>query len=74
LALDAFLSQSVIDAIEPTFTGNLLKQVHLVAAQLAQGTRDSAIGRFAKRFALVRVTLELGHQYGLLPLAIEQIE
>jgi putative DNA primase/helicase len=73
-ALDAFLSRLVVDAADPDFAGNLSKQVHLVAAQLAQGTIDSAIGRVAKRFALVQVTLGLAHKYGLLPLAIEQIE
>ena len=73
-ALDAFLSRLVIDAADPTFAGNLSKQVHLVAAKLAEGTIDSAIGRIAKRFALVQVALGLAHKYELLPFAIEQIE
>ena len=73
-ALDAFLSRLVIDATDPTFAGNLSKQVHLVAAKLAEGTIDSAIGRIAKRFALVQVALGLAHKYELLPFAIEQIE
>jgi putative DNA primase/helicase len=74
MALDAFLARLVVDAEDPAFAGNLAQQVHSIAAQLAQGTRDSAIGRVAKRFALVRVTLELAHQYGLLPFPVEQIE
>ena len=73
-ALDAFLSRLVIDTADPTFAGNLSKQVHLVAAKLAEGTIDSAIGRIAKRFALVQVALGLAHKYELLPFAIEQIE
>jgi putative DNA primase/helicase len=73
-ALDAFLSRLVIDAADPTFAGNLSKQVHLIAAKLAEGTVDSAIGRIAKRFALVQVALGLAHKYGLLPFAIEQVE
>jgi putative DNA primase/helicase len=74
MALDAFLSRLVVDAEDPTFAGNLAKQVHLVAAQLAQGMIDSAIGRVAKRFALVQVVLGLAHKYGLLPFPIEEIE
>jgi putative DNA primase/helicase len=74
MALDAFLSRLVVDAEDPTFAGNLAKQVHLVAAQLAQGTSDSAIGRVAKRFALVQVVLGLAHQYGLLPFPVAEIE
>jgi putative DNA primase/helicase len=73
-ALDAFLSRLVVDAADPTFAGNLSKQVHLVAAKLAEGTIDSAIGRVAKRFALVQVVLGLAHKYGLLPFPIEEIE
>jgi uncharacterized protein (DUF927 family) len=73
-ALDAFLSNLVVECQEPTFAGNLWKQVHLVAAKLAEGTIDSAIGRVAKKFALVQVVLGLAHKYDLLPLPIEDIE
>jgi putative DNA primase/helicase len=73
-ALDAFLSRLVVDATESNFTGNFAKQTHLIAAKLAEGTSDSAIGRVAKRFALVQVALGLAHQYGLLPFPVEQIE
>jgi putative DNA primase/helicase len=73
-ALDAFLSRLVIDATDPAFVGNLSKQVHLVAAKLAEGTSDSAIGRVAKRFALVQVVLGLAHKYALLPFPVEDIE
>ncbi|AFY93146.1 DUF927 domain-containing protein [Chamaesiphon minutus] len=73
-ALDAFLSRLVVDTAEPTFAGNLSKQVHLVAAKLAEGTKDNAIGRVAKRFALVQVSLGLAHKYGLLPFDVEQVE
>ena len=71
-ALDAFLSRLVIDAADPSFVGNLTKQVHLVAAKLSEGTIDSAIGRVAKRFALVQVVLGLAHKYDILPVEIEQ--
>ena len=71
-ALDAFLSRLVIDAADPMFVGNLAKQVHLVAAKLSEGTKDSAIGRVAKRFALVQVLLGLAHKYEVIPLEIEQ--
>ena len=73
-ALDAFLSRLVIDVADPAFVGNLSKQVHLVAAKLSEGTIDSAIGRVAKRFALVQVVLGLAHKYDLLPFGIDQIE
>jgi uncharacterized protein (DUF927 family) len=73
-AFDAFLSRLVIDAADPTFAGKLSKQVYLVAAKLAEGTSNSAIGRVAKRFALVQVVLELAHNYEVLPLPIEQIQ
>lgn len=73
-ALDAFLFQLVIDVTDPTFAGNLSKQVYLTATKLAEGTVDSAVGRVAKRFALVQVALELAHKYGLLPFQIEQID
>jgi putative DNA primase/helicase len=72
-ALDAFLSRLVIDAADPAFVVNLSKQVHLVAAKLAEGTVDSAIGRVANRFALVQVVLGLAHKYDLLPFPVEDI-
>jgi putative DNA primase/helicase len=74
IALDTFLSRLVVDITDPSFASNLSKQVHLVAAKLSEGTIDSAIGRVAKRFALVQVSLGLAHKYGLLPFPIEQIE
>jgi putative DNA primase/helicase len=74
IALDAFLSHLVNDMGDPTFASNLSKQVHLTASQLAQGTIDAAIGRVAKRFALVQVSLGLAHKYGLLPFPVEEIE
>ena len=73
-ALNAFLSRLVVECHDPTFAGNVSKQVHLVAAKLAEGTIHSAIGRVAKRFALVQVALGLAHKYGLLPFLVEEIE
>jgi putative DNA primase/helicase len=73
-ALDAFLSRLVVDAADPTFASTLSKQVHLIAAKLCEGTKDSAIGRVAKRFALVQVSLGLAHKYDLLPFPVEQID
>ncbi len=73
-ALDAFLSQLVIDIADSTFAGNISKQLHLIAAKLCEGTKDSAIGRVAKRFALVQVSLGLAHKYGLLPFDVKDIE
>jgi putative DNA primase/helicase len=73
-ALDAFLSRLVVDCQDPAFVGNLSKQVHQVAAKLSEGTKDNAIGRVAKRFALLQVSLELAHKYELLPFPIEDIE
>lgn len=72
-ALDAFLSRLVTDIADPSFAGNLSKQLHLTAAKLSEGTKDSAIGRVAKRFALVQVALGLAHKYDLLPFDAEQI-
>jgi putative DNA primase/helicase len=73
-ALDVFLSRMVVDVADRDFVGNLSKQVHLIAATLAEGTKDSAIGRVAKRFALVQVALGLAHKYGLLPFDASQID
>jgi uncharacterized protein (DUF927 family) len=73
-ALDAFLSRLVVDAGNPRFAGNLAKQVQSIAAKLSQDTVDSAIGRVAKRFALVQVALSLAHGYGLIPIPVEQID
>ena len=73
-ALDAFLSRLVVDIADPTFASTLSKQVHLIAAKLCEGTKDSAIGRVAKRFALVQVSLGLAHKYDLLPFPVEQID
>ena len=73
-ALDAFLSRLVVDTTSPKFAGNLSKQVHSIAAKLAQGKQDSAIGRVAKRFALVQVALRLAHTYCLLPFGVEHID
>jgi putative DNA primase/helicase len=73
-ALDAFLSRLVTDVASPQFVGNLSKQVHLIAAKLSEGTIDSAVGRVAKRFALVQVSLGLAHKYGLLPFSIDQVD
>jgi putative DNA primase/helicase len=73
-ALDAFLSNLADDINEPSFTGNLAEKLHLTAAKLAEATSDSAIGRVAKRFALVQVALGLAHKYNLLPFPVEQID
>ncbi len=73
-AMDAFLSQLVVDVTNPTFAGNLSKQVYSIATKISAGTSDSAVGRVAKRFALVQVALELAHKYGLLPFPIDQID
>jgi putative DNA primase/helicase len=73
-ALDTFLSRLVIDIAAPSFAGNLSKQLHLTAAKLSEGNKDSAIGRVAKRFALVQVALGLAHKYDLLPFDVEQID
>jgi putative DNA primase/helicase len=73
-ALDAFLSRLVVDCQDPTFAGNLSKQVHQMAAKLCEGTKNNAVGRVAKRFALLQVSLGLAHKYELLPFPVEQIE
>jgi putative DNA primase/helicase len=72
-ALDAFLSRLVIDIADPSFGGNLSKQLHLTAAKLSEGTKDSVIGRVAKRFALAQIALGLAHKYDLLPFDVEQM-
>jgi putative DNA primase/helicase len=73
-ALDAFLARLVVDCQDPTFAGNLSKQVHQVAAKLCEGTKNNAVGRVAKRFALLQVVLGLAHKYELLPFPVEDIE
>jgi uncharacterized protein (DUF927 family) len=73
-ALDAFLARLVVDCQDPKFAGNLSKQVHEVAAKLCEGTKDNAVGRVAKRFALLQVVLGLAHKYELLPFPVEDIE
>jgi putative DNA primase/helicase len=64
----------VVDCQDPTFALNLSKQVHQVAAKLCEGTKNNAVGRVAKRFALLQVSLGLAHKYELLPFPVEQIE
>jgi uncharacterized protein (DUF927 family) len=73
-AMDAFLGRLVTDATDPKPVGSWAKQTHLIAAQLSEGMSDSAIGRVAKRFALVQVALGIAHGYGLLPFPAEQID
>ncbi len=63
----------VIDIADPSFAGNLSKQLHLTAAKLSEGTKDSVIGRVAKRFALAQIALGLAHKYDLLPFDVEQM-
>jgi len=72
-ALDAFLSRLVLDVADTQFAGQLAKQVYLISAKLSEGTIDSAIGRIAKRFALVQVALGLAHRYDLLPFPADHI-
>lgn len=73
-AMDAYLSRLVVDAQEPMLIGKWSQQLHLLAAKLSSGYTDTAIGRVAKRFALVQVALGLAHSYGLLPFPAEQID
>jgi putative DNA primase/helicase len=73
-ALDAFLVKLVIDKADPQFASNLSKQVYLISAKLCEGTKDTAIARIAKRFALVQVAIGLAHKYGLLPFDIGQVD
>jgi putative DNA primase/helicase len=73
-AMDAFLTELVIDAANPKMVGSWAKQTHLIAAKLSEGMIDSAIGRVAKRFALVQVALGIAHGYGLLPFPADQID
>jgi putative DNA primase/helicase len=73
-AIDCYMTQLVIDKADPDFVSNLTKKVHLIASKLSEGTKDTAIGRVAKRFALVQVALGLAHEYGLLPFYIDDID
>jgi hypothetical protein len=73
-AIEAYLSQLVVDRADPKFAKDLFKKVSLIASKLSEGTKSNQVGRVAKRFALVQVALGLAHQYGLLPFPIEQID
>jgi putative DNA primase/helicase len=73
-ALDDFLSKLVIAKADPQFASDLSKKVYLIAAKLCEGTKDTAISRIARRFALVQVALGLAHKYGLLPFDIAQVD
>jgi putative DNA primase/helicase len=73
-AIEAYLSQLVVDRADSKFVKDLLKKVSLIASKLSEGTKSNQVGRVAKRFALVQVALGLAHQYDLLPFPIEQID
>jgi putative DNA primase/helicase len=73
-AIEAFLSQLVIDRTNPQFAKDLIDKVISISSKLSEGTKSSQVGRVAKRFALVQVALGLAHQYGLLPFPVEQID
>jgi uncharacterized protein (DUF927 family) len=73
-AMDAYLSRLVADTADQKQLGQWSKQTHLIAAKLSEGFKDTAIGRVAKRFALVQVALGIAHQYGLLPFPAEDID
>lgn len=74
-AIDTYLSRLVVDVADPVFAGKLATRMREIEMGLMefQKTSDSAIGRVAKRFALVYVALELAHHYGLLPFEAMQI-
>jgi putative DNA primase/helicase len=65
----------VVDAADPLFAGRLATRVRAIETWLleSQATVDSAIGRVAKRFALLYTALELAHHYELLPFDTAQI-
>jgi uncharacterized protein (DUF927 family) len=73
--MDAYLSRLVVDAADLLFAGHLATRVRTIETWLleSQATADSAIGRVAKRFALLYAALELAHHYGLLPFDTAQI-
>ena len=73
-AMDAFLSQLVIDRSDEGFERKLSERVSEVAKKLTEGTKDHAVSRVANRFALTQVALALAHSYDLLPFSIENIE
>jgi putative DNA primase/helicase len=71
-ALDEYLTQLVEARKAEGFDRELRERVHAIGQSLSQQYKDTAIGRVAVRFGLVRVGLELAHQFGLLPFPIEQ--
>jgi putative DNA primase/helicase len=73
-AIDAFLTQLVIDRQDKTFDGAMAERVFKAAKRLAEGTTDLAVSRVANRFALVQVALELAHSYDILPFDFDRIE
>jgi putative DNA primase/helicase len=72
-AIDAFLTQLVLDRQDKAFDGAISERVFKAANKLAEGMTGHAIGRVANRFALVQVALELAHSYGILPFPVDRI-
>jgi putative DNA primase/helicase len=73
-AIDAFLTQLVVDRQDKSFDGATAARVFTAAKKLSEGTIDLAVSRVANRFALVQVALEIAHSYDILPFPIDRIE
>jgi putative DNA primase/helicase len=73
-AIDAFLTQLVVDRQDKAFDGTTAARVFQLAKKLAEGTTDLAVSRVANRFALVHVALEIAHSYDILPFPADRIE
>jgi putative DNA primase/helicase len=73
-AIDAFLTQLVIDRQDKAFDGAIAARVFQAAKRLAEGTTALAVSRVANRFALVQVALELAHSYDILSFEVDRIE
>jgi putative DNA primase/helicase len=73
-AIEAFLTQLVIDRQDKGFDGATSERVFKAAKKLSEETIDLAVSRVANRFALVQIALEIAHSYDILPFPIDRIE
>jgi putative DNA primase/helicase len=70
--LTACLERLVTDRANPDWVKQWRQRLWEIVAILTADIADAAIGRVAKRFALVQIALEIAYGYGLLPFPIEQ--
>jgi hypothetical protein len=64
--LIAFLERLVLTQSDVAWVDRQQQRLKAIASKLTEGTSDSAVGRTARRFALVQLALELAMEWGIL--------